>query len=110
MVSCLHWNFIHNKGRLHRQFKLILELPSSSQLLKVYIIPWLLYSNANLFLVSPPRNMVIALKELSIRGDFRTTVEYLVKLLETEKFQNNMINTGWLDHLIAEKVQVGFVQ
>ena len=50
--------------------------------------------------------MVIALKELSIRGDFRTTVEYLVKLLETEKFQTNTINTGWLDHLISEKVQV----
>ncbi|XP_009995147.1 PREDICTED: acetyl-CoA carboxylase 2 [Chaetura pelagica] len=50
-------------------------------------------------------NMVVALKELSIRGDFRTTVEYLVKLLETESFQNNEIDTGWLDHLIAEKVQ-----
>ncbi|XP_036076250.1 acetyl-CoA carboxylase 2 isoform X1 [Rousettus aegyptiacus] len=50
-------------------------------------------------------NMVVALKELSIRGDFRTTVEYLINLLETESFQNNDINTGWLDHLIAEKVQ-----
>lgn len=50
--------------------------------------------------------MVVALKELSIRGDFRTTVEYLINLLETESFQNNDIDTGWLDHLIAEKVQV----
>nr|XP_035941869.1 LOW QUALITY PROTEIN: acetyl-CoA carboxylase 2 [Halichoerus grypus] len=50
-------------------------------------------------------NMVVALKELSIRGDFRTTVEYLINLLETERFQNNDIDTGWLDHLIAEKVQ-----
>uniref|UniRef100_U3K2H1 acetyl-CoA carboxylase n=1 Tax=Ficedula albicollis TaxID=59894 RepID=U3K2H1_FICAL len=50
-------------------------------------------------------NMVVALKELSIRGDFRTTVEYLIKLLETESFQNNETHTGWLDHLIAEKVQ-----
>uniref|UniRef100_A0A8C0UYD6 acetyl-CoA carboxylase n=1 Tax=Cyanistes caeruleus TaxID=156563 RepID=A0A8C0UYD6_CYACU len=50
-------------------------------------------------------NMVVALKELSIRGDFRTTVEYLIKLLETESFQSNEIHTGWLDHLIAEKVQ-----
>ncbi|XP_023617817.1 acetyl-CoA carboxylase 2 isoform X4 [Myotis lucifugus] len=50
-------------------------------------------------------NMVVALKELSIRGDFRTTVEYLINLLETESFQNNDIDTGWLDHLIAEKVQ-----
>lgn len=53
------------------------------------------------------RNMVVAMKELSIRGDFRTTVEYLIKLLETESFRNNDIDTGWLDHLIAEKVQVG---
>lgn len=52
------------------------------------------------------RNMVVALKELSIRGDFRTTVEYLIKLLETESFQQNRIDTGWLDRLIAEKVQV----
>lgn len=51
--------------------------------------------------------MVVALKELSIRGDFRTTVEYLINLLETERFQNNDIDTGWLDYLIAEKVQVG---
>lgn len=51
--------------------------------------------------------MVVAMKELSIRGDFRTTVEYLIKLLETESFRNNDIDTGWLDHLIAEKVQVG---
>ena len=48
---------------------------------------------------------MIALKELSIRGDFRTTVEYLIKLLETESFQGNSINTGWLDKLISEKVQ-----
>ncbi|XP_053135859.1 acetyl-CoA carboxylase 2 isoform X3 [Hemicordylus capensis] len=50
-------------------------------------------------------NLVVALKELSIRGDFRTTVEYLIKLLETESFQSNEIDTSWLDHLIAEKVQ-----
>lgn len=50
--------------------------------------------------------MVVALKELSIRGDFRTTVEYLINLLETESFQNNDIDTGWLDHLIAQRVQV----
>lgn len=49
----------------------------------------------------------MAMKELSIRGDFRTTVEYLIKLLETESFRNNDIDTSWLDQLIAEKVQVG---
>lgn len=50
-------------------------------------------------------NLVIALKELSIRGDFRTTVEYLITLLETETFQANSIDTGWLDHLIAAQVK-----
>ncbi|ODN03712.1 Acetyl-CoA carboxylase 2 [Orchesella cincta] len=50
-------------------------------------------------------NLVIALKELSIRGDFRTTVEYLIALLETLAFQDNTIDTSWLDALIAERVQ-----
>ncbi|GLH16303.1 Uncharacterized protein GBIM_20609 [Gryllus bimaculatus] len=50
-------------------------------------------------------NLVIALKELSIRGDFRTTVEYLIKLLETPSFQDNSVDTSWLDVLIAERVQ-----
>lgn len=50
------------------------------------------------------RNMVLALKELSIRGDFRTTVEYLITLLETDAFHRNRFDTGWLDQLIAEKV------
>lgn len=50
--------------------------------------------------------MVLALKELSIRGDFRTTVEYLVTLLETTTFHSNRIDTAWLDQLIAENVKV----
>lgn len=33
------------------------------------------------------RNMVLAIKELSIRGDIRTTVEYLRQILETEDFK-----------------------
>ena len=50
-------------------------------------------------------NMVLALKELSIRGDFRTTVEYIIKLLETETFLSNRFDTGWLDKLIADKMR-----
>ena len=49
-------------------------------------------------------NLVFALKELSIRGDFRTTVEYLIKLLETDNYLQNTVDTGWLDKLIAEKL------
>ena len=50
------------------------------------------------------KHMVVALKELSIRGDFRTTVEYLIKLLETPAFEENTITTGWLDELIVNKL------
>lgn len=50
------------------------------------------------------KNMVMALKELSIRGDFKTTIEYLIKLLETEAFEDNTITTGWLDELISKKL------
>ncbi|KAL2752979.1 hypothetical protein ACRALDRAFT_1065940 [Sodiomyces alcalophilus JCM 7366] len=50
------------------------------------------------------KHMIVALKELSIRGDFRTTVEYLIKLLETEAFEDNTITTGWLDELITKKL------
>ncbi|KAH9921701.1 acetyl CoA carboxylase [Epithele typhae] len=50
------------------------------------------------------KNMVVALKELSIRGDFRTTVEYLIKLLQLRAFEENTITTGWLDSLISDKL------
>ncbi|TFK29759.1 acetyl CoA carboxylase [Coprinopsis marcescibilis] len=50
------------------------------------------------------KNMIVALKELSIRGDFRTTVEYLIKLLEMEAFRENTMTTGWLDSLISNKL------
>lgn len=50
------------------------------------------------------KNMVVALKGMSIRGDFRTTVEYLIKLLETSAFSGNSFTTGWLDTLISENL------
>ena len=52
-------------------------------------------------------NLVVALKELTIRGEFRTTVEYLITLLEHDNFQINRLDTGWLDKLISERVQSG---
>jgi len=51
------------------------------------------------------RNLVMALKQVSIRGDFRTTLEYLITLLETAAFKKNKIDTSWLDGLIAQKVK-----
>ena len=50
------------------------------------------------------KHMVVALKELNIRGDFKTTVEYLIKLLETPAFEQNTITTSWLDELITKKL------
>ncbi|KAJ2663766.1 acetyl-coenzyme-A carboxylase [Coemansia sp. RSA 1199] len=47
------------------------------------------------------QSMVVALKEISIRGDFRTTVEYLVRLLEMPDFRSNAFTTAWLDRLIS---------
>lgn len=50
---------------------------------------------------SARKNMIMALKELRIRGEFRTTVEYLVDLLEKKDFSSNKFDTAWLDGLIA---------
>jgi acetyl-CoA carboxylase / biotin carboxylase 1 len=50
------------------------------------------------------RSMVLALKELSIRGDISTTVDYISKLLELEDFVSNNIDTGWLDSIIKANV------
>lgn len=41
-----------------------------------------------------------------VQGEIRTTVEYLVQLLETPEFKENTIDTSWLDGLIKEKVSI----
>ena len=46
------------------------------------------------------RNMALALKELSIRGDISTTVDYISRLMELDDFIENRIDTGWLDAII----------
>ena len=48
-------------------------------------------------------NLGMVLREISIRGDFRTTVEYLSHLIESETFRNSSFSTGWLDFLIASR-------
>eukprot|EP00741_Cyanophora_paradoxa_P025663 tig00000385_g24767.t1 len=50
------------------------------------------------------KNLVCALKEISIHGDIRTPVEYLIKLLQMKNYAENQFHTQWLDGLIAEKV------
>jgi len=49
------------------------------------------------------KNLVMALKELFIMGEIRTTVEYLGELLETDDFKENTITTAWLDGILANK-------
>ena len=47
--------------------------------------------------------LILALKEIEVRGEIRTTVEYLAQLLETKEFIENTIDTSWLDGIIREK-------
>nr|POE78090.1 acetyl-coa carboxylase [Quercus suber] len=49
--------------------------------------------------------MIVALKQLTIRSDFTTTIEYLIRLLETPEFKYNTFDTSWLDELLARKVK-----
>ena len=41
--------------------------------------------------------MIMALKELSIRGDIRTTTEYIIQMMSCPDFIENRISTAWLD-------------
>lgn len=64
----------------------------------------------HLFATGPDRElarraMVLALKELSIRGDISTTVDFISKLIELEDYVENTIDTGWLDSIIKENVE-----
>ncbi|KAJ1432269.1 carboxyl transferase domain-containing protein [Ochromonadaceae sp. CCMP2298] len=55
---------------------------------------------------SARRAMIVALKELQIRGDIRTTQEYIIKMLQSEDFIANRINTDWLDGRIARHAEI----
>ncbi|PRP78454.1 hypothetical protein PROFUN_13687 [Planoprotostelium fungivorum] len=55
---------------------------------------------------SARRELFIALKELSIRGDISTPVAYVSYLIETDTFKSNRVTTQWLDRLIADHIQV----
>uniref|UniRef100_A0AAV1VHC7 Acetyl-CoA carboxylase n=1 Tax=Peronospora matthiolae TaxID=2874970 RepID=A0AAV1VHC7_9STRA len=52
------------------------------------------------------KNMILALKELSIRGDIHTTVEYIVNMMESDDFKYNHISTSWLDERISHHNEV----
>eukprot|EP01061_Rhynchopus_euleeides_P029516 TRINITY_DN483_c0_g2_i1.p1 TRINITY_DN483_c0_g2~~TRINITY_DN483_c0_g2_i1.p1 ORF type:complete len:2278 (+),score=1112.95 TRINITY_DN483_c0_g2_i1:484-6834(+) len=50
--------------------------------------------------------MVLALKQLTIRGEIRSTKEYLLKLLDMPQFKESDISTAWLDALIKNRLKV----
>nr|CAL63610.1 acetyl-coenzyme A carboxylase [Alopecurus myosuroides] len=50
-------------------------------------------------------SMSLALKEIQIRGEIHTNVDYTVDLLNAPDFRENTIHTGWLDTRIAMRVQ-----
>merc|ERR1719506_1743288 len=53
------------------------------------------------------------LRQMGVVGEIRNPIEYLVELSDTEEFQNNTIDTAWLDQLIADKsmgTQTGFAE
>ncbi|XP_024517260.1 acetyl-CoA carboxylase 1 isoform X1 [Selaginella moellendorffii] len=50
-------------------------------------------------------NMVLGLKELHIRGEIHTNVDYTVDLLHAPEYKNNKIHTGWLDGRIAMRLR-----
>ena len=50
------------------------------------------------------RAMVVALKEVKIRGEIRTTIDYCVEMIQSPDFVGNAIHTGWLDSRIASHV------
>ena len=44
--------------------------------------------------------MIMALNGIAIRGEFRTTVDFLVLLLQSDVFITNTYTTAWLDGII----------
>ncbi|KAJ7569509.1 hypothetical protein O6H91_01G081500 [Diphasiastrum complanatum] len=50
-------------------------------------------------------NMVLGLKELQIRGEILTNIDYTVDLLHAREYKENKIHTGWLDSRIAMRVR-----
>lgn len=52
------------------------------------------------------RSMVVALKEVKIRGEIRTLLDYAIEMLQERDFVESRIHTGWLDGRIAARVRV----
>ncbi|GFR43976.1 hypothetical protein Agub_g5120, partial [Astrephomene gubernaculifera] len=54
------------------------------------------------------RAMAAALRDcLTVRGEIRTTTDYVLDLITTSELTGNNIHTGWLDSRIAARVKPG---
>jgi acetyl-CoA carboxylase/biotin carboxylase 1 len=53
------------------------------------------------------RSMVVALKELRVRGEIRTNADYVCDLIQSPDFVGNAHHTGWLDARIAAQITAG---
>jgi acetyl-CoA carboxylase/biotin carboxylase 1 len=53
---------------------------------------------------SARKHLILALRELTIYGEIRTTTQYLIKMLELPDYCENNFSTQWLDGLIASKM------
>lgn len=49
------------------------------------------------------RGMILALRNLVICGEIRTSTSYVLKLLQTQAFSEGNISTSWLDKLLSQK-------
>ena len=51
------------------------------------------------------KHMLVALADIKIRGEIRTTVDYLMDMLQCPGFVNNEVSTSWLDERIEAQVK-----
>lgn len=51
------------------------------------------------------RAMVVALRDVRVRGEIHTIIDYAADMLQSTEFVNNSIHTGWLDSRIAANVK-----
>ena len=47
----------------------------------------------------------MALKEVKIRGEIRSIIDYATEMIQHDDFVGNNIHTGWLDNRIASHVR-----
>ncbi|GMH43409.1 hypothetical protein BSKO_11331 [Bryopsis sp. KO-2023] len=53
------------------------------------------------------RSMVVALKEVKIRGEIQSTVKYVTDMIQDADFLEQRIHTAWLDNRIAAQIPAG---